>query len=116
MLDTNGFVSSCNSTNFFVVRDGALWTSSGRYCFNGITRATVLRLAREAGLAVHEGDYTLAEVYAADEAFVTGTLGGITPVSVIDGAQVARCRNGPVDATPGDLYRQYIAAPQKAAT
>ena len=115
MLDTNGFVSSCNSTNFFVVRDGALWTSSGRYCFNGITRATVLRLAREAGFAVHEGDYTLAEVYAADEAFVTGTLGGITPVSVIDGRKLPGAGMGPLTQRLADLYRQYIAAPQKAA-
>jgi len=111
MLDTHGFVSSCNSTNFFVVRRGALWTSSGRYCFNGITRATILRLAREAGIAVHEGDYTLAEVYAADEAFVTGTLGGITPVSMIDGRKLPTSGMGPVTQRLMELYQQYINAP-----
>jgi len=114
MLDTNGFVSSCNSTNFFVVRNGAVWTSSGRYCFNGITRATVLRLAREAGIPVHEGDYTLAEVYAADEAFVTGTLGGITPVSTIDGRKLPTSGLGALTQRLADLYQQYITAPQKA--
>jgi len=90
MLDTQGFVSSCNSTNFFVVRGDALWTSSGRACFNGITRATVLRLARQAGLQVVEGDFTLAQAYGADEAFVTGTLAGIMPVAQLDGRPYTR--------------------------
>ncbi len=115
MLDANGFVSSCNSTNFFVVRGGALWTSSGRYCFNGITRATVLRLAREAGIPVHEGDYTLAETYAAEEAFVTGTLGGITPVSSIDGRRLPTSGMGALTQRLADLYQHYITAPQQAA-
>jgi branched-chain amino acid aminotransferase len=111
MLDPHGFVSSCNSTNFFIVRDGALWTSSGRYCFNGITRATILRLAREAGLGVHEGDYTLAEVYSAEEAFVTGTLGGVTPVSVIDGRSLPTQGMGPMTQRLAGLYQQYINSP-----
>lgn len=112
MLDPQGFVSSCNSTNFFVVRQGALWTSSGRYCFNGITRGTLLRLAREAGIAVHEGDFTLAEVYAADEAFVTGTLAGITPVASVDGR--ALVPGGPVTQRLDALYRAYIASDDPA--
>lgn len=110
MLDPNGFVSSCNSTNFFIVRNGALWTSSGRYCFNGITRATVLRLAREAGIPVHEGDYTLAEVYNADEAFVTGTLGGLSPVSRIDGRALPTQGMGPLTTQLNALYQRYIGA------
>lgn len=112
MLDPNGFVSSCNSTNFFAVRNGALWTSSGRYCFNGITRATVVRLAREAGIPVHEGDFTLAEVYAADEAFVTGTLAGLTPVSSVDGRTLAPL--GPLTQRLDALYRAYIASGNEA--
>ncbi|RYZ11282.1 MAG: aminotransferase class IV [Comamonadaceae bacterium] len=112
MLDPHGFVSSCNSTNFFIVRDGALWTSSGRYCFNGITRATVARLAREAGLSVFEGDFTLAQVYAADEAFVTGTLAGITPVRSVDGRALAP--GGPVTRRLDELYRGWIASPSEA--
>ncbi|WPH14057.1 aminotransferase class IV [Variovorax paradoxus] len=112
MLDPHGFVSSCNSTNFFAVRNGALWTSSGRYCFNGITRATVVRLAREAGIPVHEGDFTLAEVYAADEAFVTGTLAGLTPVSSVDGRALAPL--GPLTQRLDALYRAYIASANEA--
>lgn len=112
MLDPSGFVSSCNSTNFFAVRRGALWTSSGRYCFNGITRATVVRLAREAGIPVHEGDFTLAEVYAADEAFVTGTLAGLTPVSSVDGRALAPL--GPLTQRLDALYRAYIASANEA--
>lgn len=104
MLDPNGFVSSCNSTNFFIVRNGALWSSSGKYCFNGITRATVLRLAREAGMEVYEGDFTMAEMYNAQEAFVTGTLGGITPVTQIDGRAY---EVGSVTAKLDRLYRDY---------
>ena len=111
MLDPHGFVSSCNSTNFFIVRKGELWTSSGRYCFNGITRATVVRLAREAGITVHEGDFTLAEVYAADEAFVTGTLAGITPVSMVDGRALSP---GAFTQRIDALYRQYISRPDDA--
>ena len=101
MLDPHGFVSSCNSTNFFIVRNGALWTSSGKYCFNGITRSTVIRLAKEAGIPVYEGDFTLAEMYNAQEAFITGTLGGITPVTQIDG------RSYPVGALTARLDRLY---------
>jgi branched-chain amino acid aminotransferase len=105
MLDPTGFVSSCNSTNFFIVRNGALWTSSGRFCFNGITRATVLRLAREAGMAVFEGDFTLADMYNADEAFVTGTLAGVTPVAQIDGRAIG---TGAVTRRLDALYRSFI--------
>lgn len=112
MLDPHGFVASCNSTNFFIVRNGALWTSSGRYCFNGITRATIARLAREAGIPVFEGDFTLAEVYAADEAFVTGTLAGITPVQAVDGRAMAP--GGPLTQRLDALYRAYIASATEA--
>ncbi|HRD86304.1 MAG TPA: aminotransferase class IV, partial [Rubrivivax sp.] len=85
MLDPRGFVASCNSTNFFVVRRGELWTSSGSCSFRGITQQTVLDAWRAAGGTARECDFTLAQVYSADEAFVTGTLGGVTPVSRVDG-------------------------------
>ena len=107
MLDDRGFVASCNSTNFFIVRGRALWTSTGAVCFNGITRATVLRLWREAGGEVQERDFTLAETYAADEAFVTGTLGGVTPVAVIDGRPIGDGTRG-VTAEIDALYRRYV--------
>jgi branched-chain amino acid aminotransferase len=105
MLDPNGFVASCNSTNFFVVRGEALWTSTGRYSFNGITRSTVIELYRESGGLVHERDFTLAQVYSANEAFATGTLGGVTPVVRVDGRVIGSGRPGPVTGRIADMYR-----------
>jgi branched-chain amino acid aminotransferase len=85
MLDPHGFVSSCNATNFFCVRHGEVLTSSGAYCFNGITRANVIALCGAHGIPIRIGDVTMDDAHHADEAFVTGTLGGITPVRAIDG-------------------------------
>ncbi|MEH6786317.1 MAG: aminotransferase class IV [Paracoccus sp. (in: a-proteobacteria)] len=110
MLDDRGFVASCNSTNFFIIRGQELWTSDGQTCFNGITRKKAITLWREAGLVVREKAFTLAEVYAADEAFVTGTLGGITPVSSIDGRAIGSGKPGPMTARMNDLYQAYIRA------
>jgi len=112
MLDPHGFVASCNSTNLFCVRQGELWTSTGRYNFNGITRGTVLALAREAGITVREQDFTLAQLYSADEAFVTGTLGGLTPVRNIDGRDIGQGGFGPVTARLNGLYQRFIGAAQ----
>lgn len=108
MLDPYGFVASCNSTNFFIVRGGALWTSTGRYSFNGITHKTVMRLAREAGIELFVGDYTLAQVYSADEAFCTGTLSGITPAVRIDGRDIGTGKPGPVTARIAQIYNGYL--------
>ena len=94
MLDTSGFVASCNSTNFFIVRRGELWTSTGRCNFKGITRGKILSLAHEHGMPVFEKDFTLAETYSADEAFVSGTLGGVTPVTRIDGRTISSAKPG----------------------
>jgi branched-chain amino acid aminotransferase len=85
MLDPKGFVSSCNATNFFFVKDGELRTSTGEFCFNGVTRANVIALAKANGVPIKLGDFTLDDAHAADEAFVTGTFGGLTPVREIDG-------------------------------
>jgi branched-chain amino acid aminotransferase len=85
MLDPHGFVATCNSTHFFIVRNGEVWTSSGKYCLGGITRGLVLEIAREAGIPAVEKDFSLTDVYGADEAFVTGTFAGIVPVREIDG-------------------------------
>jgi len=95
MLDPVGNVSSCNATNFFWVRGGELRTSTGALCFNGVTRANIIALARENAIPLKLGDFPLADVYGADEAFVTGTFGGLTPVRSIDGHACA--------ATPGPL-------------
>ncbi|SLN74847.1 aminotransferase class IV [Oceanibacterium hippocampi] len=102
MLDPHGFVATCNSTHFFIVRKGELWTSSGRYCLHGITRGNVLSLAREAGIPAHEKDFSLTEVYSADEAFVTGTFAGLVPVFEVDGRTIGGGREG----GPGPMTRR----------
>ncbi|GDX58609.1 aminotransferase class IV [Comamonadaceae bacterium] len=107
MLDPRGFVASCNSTNFFIVRRGdEVWTSTGHYSFRGITQANVIRAWQAGGGAVRECDFTLAQVYSADEAFVTGTLGGVTPVTRIDGRLIGNGKPGPVTARAAELYQQ----------
>lgn len=96
MLDPLGHVATCNSTHFFIVRRGELWTSTGMYCLGGITRANVLRAARDAGIPAFERDFSLVDVYGADEAFVTGTFAGLTPVVDVDGRRLGH----PTRATP----------------
>ncbi|MDE2250941.1 MAG: aminotransferase class IV [Gammaproteobacteria bacterium] len=104
MLDPHGFVSSCNATNFFFVRAGEVRTSRGEYCFNGITRAKVIALCQRHAVPVRLGDYPLAEAQAADEAFLTGTFGGITPVRAIDGGALGTSLPGPVTSRVLALY------------
>ena len=104
MLDPHGFVATCNSTHFFIVRKGQVWTSSGRYCLAGITRANVLDLCRGNGIEAQEKDFSLIDVYGADEAFVTGTFAGLIPVTEIDGRAIS-AEKGPVTARLQNLYR-----------
>jgi branched-chain amino acid aminotransferase len=108
MLDPQGFVASCNSTNFFIVRGEELWTSTGRCNFKGITRRKVVELWRKAGGTVRETDFTLAQTYSAQEAFVTGTIGGLTPVTEIDGRRIGTGQPGPVTARASALYQDYL--------
>lgn len=108
MLDPRGFVASCNSTNFFIVRKGALWTSTGACCFKGLTRGAVIDAWRAAGGVAEERDFTLAEAYGADEAFATGTLGGVTPVTRIDGRAIGSGAPGPVTARAAALYDAHV--------
>ena len=110
MLDPRGFVASCNSTNFFIVRGGELWTSTGAYSFKGITQASVAAAWREAGGVVRECDFTLAQVYSADEAFVTGTLGGVTPVVKVDGHAIGSGQPGPQTALAAGRYLARVRA------
>jgi branched-chain amino acid aminotransferase len=107
MLDPHGFVATCNSTHFFIVRRGEVWTSSGKYCIPGITRANVLRLCHEAGITAHEKDFSLTDVYGAQEAFVTGTFAGLAPVTEIDGRRISAAR-GPVVERLQRLYLELI--------
>ena len=107
MLDPHGFVATCNSTHFFIVRKGEVWTSSGKYCLGGITRAITLEVAREAGIPVIEKDFSLTDVYGADEAFTTGTFAGIVPVREVDGRQLT-CR-GPMVERLQRLYAERFS-------
>ena len=104
MLDPNGFVASCNATNFFCVRGGEVLTSSGEYCFNGVTRAHVIAMCHEHDIPLRVGDFTPDDARGADEAFVTGTFGGLTPVRKIDGRAMAGSLPGPVTRRVRDLY------------
>jgi branched-chain amino acid aminotransferase len=88
MLDPHGFVATCNSTHFFIVRKGEVWTSTGQYCLGGITRGNVIALCRDNGIPVFEKSFSLTDVYGADEAFVTGTFAGVVPVHTIDGRRI----------------------------
>lgn len=110
MLDQRGFVASCNSTNFFIVRGQELWTSTGNYNFKGITQQKVIDVWRAQGSVARECDFTLAQVYSADEAFVTGTLGGVTPVVRIDGRPIGDGKPGPVTRKVSDLYLRAVTA------
>ncbi len=116
MLDIHGFVSTCNSTNFFMVKNGAVWTSTGQYCMNGITRAKVLAICRDAGIPAAEKNFSLTDVYDADEAFVTGTFGGLTPVVQVDGRRIGDgSGNGAMTGRLRDLYLEEIEAAVAAA-
>jgi branched-chain amino acid aminotransferase len=107
MLDPHGFVNTTNACNFFIVRKGEVWTSTGDYCMNGITRAKVLQLCRANGIPAFERNFSLVDVYGAEEAFLTGTFGGQTPVAEIDGRSFGDA--GPVTRVIQALYRDLLA-------
>ena len=108
MLDPQGFVATCNSTHFFIVRKGEVWTSSGKYCLGGITRGNVIRLCRENAIPVYEKDFSLTDVYSAEEAFVTGTFAGLVPVTEIDGRKMGDSKRGPMVQRLQQLYMQFM--------
>jgi branched-chain amino acid aminotransferase len=109
MLDPHGFVATCNSTNFFVVRGGELWTSTPQYCIEGITRGVVLDLGRRLGLVVREQSFALRKVYAADEAFCTGTFAGVIPVTTVDGRRIGSGTRGPLTLRLQEAYDARVA-------
>ncbi|WP_299936372.1 D-amino acid aminotransferase [uncultured Pelagimonas sp.] len=110
MLDINGFVNTTNACNFFIVRKGAVWTSTGDYCMNGITRQKVIDLCRANDIPVFERNYSLVDTYGADEAFLTGTFGAQTPVSEIDGRQIGTGEAGPMTLRLRALYKDLVAS------
>ena len=109
MLDPHGFVATCNSTHFFIVRRGEVWTSTGEYCLGGITRANILRICREAGIPTFEKRFSLTDVYGADEAFTTGTFAGVVPVREVDGRVFGDGTRGPMVQRLQGLYRALVA-------
>ena len=109
MLDPQGFVATCNATNFFVVRGGEVWTSTGDYCLNGVTRAVVLEICRDNDIAAYEKNFSLPQVYSADEAFVTGTFGGLTPVVAVDRRTIGTGTPGSLTRRLTELYEQRVA-------
>lgn len=110
MLDVHGFVNTTNACNVFIVRRGEIWTSTGDYCMNGITRGKVLSLARANGITAREKNFSLVDVYSADEMFLTGTFGAQTPVGMVDGRPIGTGRIGPVTERIRALYRALVAA------
>ena len=108
MLDVHGAVATCNATNFFIVVKGQVWTSTGQHCLNGITRRKVIEACRANAIPVFERDFSLVDVYSADEAFVTGTFGGLTPVTTVDGRLIGEPRPGPMTRRLRELYRDEI--------
>lgn len=108
MLDPHGFVATCNSTHFFIVRRGEVWTSTGDYCLHGVTRANVLRACAEEGITAREKNFTLTDVYSAEEAFCTGTFAGLVAVREVDGRVIGDGKPGPMVAKLQALYRGLV--------
>ena len=111
MLDPHGFVATCNSTHFFIVRKGEVWTSTGDYCLGGITRGNIIKLCQRNHIPVYEKNFSLMEVYSADEAFVTGTFAGLCPVKEVDGRLIGRSGKGPMVDRLQTLYRDRVESP-----
>jgi len=103
-------VATCNSTHFFIVRRGEIWTSTGDYCLDGITRGKVIDMARQSGLTVREKNFTLTDVYNAEEAFVTGTFAGLVPVVEVDGRVIGEGTERPMIRRLQACYRETVAA------
>ncbi|UYP67984.1 D-amino acid aminotransferase [Thalassobacter stenotrophicus] len=110
MLDVHGFVNTTNACNFFIVRKGAVWTSTGDYCMNGITRQKVIDLCHANDIPCYERNFSLVDTYGADEAFLTGTFGAQTPVSEIDGRTIGSGEMGPVTTRLRGLYKDLVGA------
>ena len=108
MLDPSGFVSTCNSTNFFIIRSNEVWTSTGEYCLHGITRSTVIDLCKENNIPVYEKNFKIEDVYTADEVFVTGTFAGIIPVTSVDDILINNGTRGELTYTLQSFYKNHL--------
>ena len=108
MIDPTGAVATCNATNFFIIKNEEVWTSTGEYCLNGITRELVIEIARKNGMKAFEKPFSLTDVYSADEAFVTGTFGGLTPVTQVDGRTISNGKIGNTTMLLQGLYKEAV--------
>jgi branched-chain amino acid aminotransferase len=115
MLDLHGFVSTCNATNFFMVKNDEVWTSTGQYCMNGITRAKIIQACAKNDIPCLQKNFSLFDVYGADEAFLTGTFGALTPVTAVDGRTIGNGKFGPMTSRLEALYQDEIKAAVAAA-
>lgn len=115
MLDLHGFVSTCNATNFFMIKNGEVWTSTGQYCMNGITRGKVIEVCAKNDIPCSQKNFSLFDVYGADEAFLTGTFGALTPVNAVDGRTIGDGDFGPMTRRLEALYQDEIKAAVSAA-
>jgi len=108
MLDIHGFVATCNATNFFIAKDGEVWTSTGQYCMNGITRGKIIKVSNDNDIPCYQKNFSLFDVYGADEAFVTGTFGGLTPVVKVDGRVIGDGKPGTMTEKLSALYEAEV--------
>ena len=108
MLDIHGFVATCNATNFFMVKDGEVWTSTGQYCMNGITRGKIIKVSNDNDIFCYQKNFSLFDVYGADEAFVTGTFGALTPVVKVDGRVIGGGKPGTMTEKLSALYEAEV--------
>ena len=108
MFDMNGYVSTCNSTNFFIVRKSEVWTSTGEYCLNGVTRGAIITLCKSNDIEVYEKNFIIDDVHSADEAFVTGTFAGVLPVTKIDQHMLSNGKKGAITDRLQRLYKVEV--------
>jgi branched-chain amino acid aminotransferase len=107
MLDPLGFVNTTNSCNFFIVKNNQVWTSTGDYCMNGVTRQNIINLCKENDIPIYEKNFSLVDVYSADEAFITGTLGSLTNVTSIDNRNIGK-DNNPISDKLRNYYKKLL--------
>lgn len=108
MMDVNGNVSTCNSTNFFIIKNKEVWTSTGEHCLPGVTRGVIIQLCKENNIPIYEKDFLVADVLNTDEAFVTGTFAGVIPAVSLDGKTIGNGKRGPMTETFFNLYKNKI--------
>ena len=108
MLDPHGYVSTCNSTHFFMVKDNSVLTSTGDFCLHGVTRQNIIDICKTNSIPIYEKNFTLSDVYSSDEAFVTGTFGGVVPVYEIDGHELKVLGDNSIVALLQTYYNELV--------